>query len=193
MILFLYLHDCCKEVESTLNYIKKGLGSVPVVVEEFKWNCVGPGPDDQSVKSSLREIFDFEDLEDSKVEKIDNNTLQVTTPHKVFVLIKLDLKRKKAVATLHKYKRKKDYEYEVYERGSDLSICTRTTAQELGNEKITELPVYRLISDLTKSDDGEAEHTLKNLTEDDKFMNLVDNMHDTFNKGYNRLTRLRRG
>ena len=50
-------------------------------------------------------------------------------------------------------------EYEVYERGSDLSICTRTTAQELGNEKITELPVYRLISDLTKSDDGEAEHT----------------------------------
>jgi len=84
-------------------------------------------------------------------------------------------------------------EYEVYERGSDLSICTRTTAQELGNEKITELPVYRLISDLTKSDDGEAEHTLKNLAEDDKFMNLVDNMHDTFNKGYNRLTRLRRG
>jgi len=28
---------------------------------------------------------DLEDLEDSKVEKIDNNTLQVTTPHKMHI------------------------------------------------------------------------------------------------------------
>src|SRR5215472_3867102 len=106
---FLYLHDCCKEIETLLNYSKKGMGSIPAIVEKFKWNYVGPGPEDQAVKSSLKEIFDVEglDLDNAEIKKINNITLQVTTPHKACILIKLDPKRKKAVATLHKFKRKK--------------------------------------------------------------------------------------
>jgi len=191
---FLYLHDCCKEIETLLNYIKKGMGSIPAIVEKFKWNYVGPGPEDQAVKSSLKEIFDFEglDLDNAEIKKINSITLQVTTPDKACILIKLDPKRKKAVATLHKFKRKKEYEYDLYERGFELRICTRTTAEELGNKGIKiELPIYRILSDLTKSDDELEEDTLRNLAKDDKFMKLVDNIHDTFDKGYNKLLKLR--
>jgi hypothetical protein len=62
----------------------------------------------------------------------------------------------------------------------------------LSNKEIKiELPVYRIVSDLTKSDDEPEEDTLRNLAKDDKFMKLVDNMHDTFDKGYNKLLKLR--
>ena len=62
----------------------------------------------------------------------------------------------------------------------------------MSNKEIKiELPIYRILSDLTKSDDEPEEDTLRNLAKDDKFMKLADNMHDTFDKGYNKLLKLR--
>jgi hypothetical protein len=71
-------------------------------------------------------------------------------------------------------------------------ICTTTTTEGLINKKIIELPVYRLLSDLAKPDNEEAGATLKNLAEDDKFMKLVEDMHEIFDKGYNKLMKFRK-
>ena len=101
----------------------------------------------------------------------------------------------RATATLDKDNRK--YEYDILKLGSDLNVCTTQPTQEsinkiLDDRNILEIPIYRLICNLGRSDNDVGQDSLQILSADDKFMRLVDDMHEYFDKGYKKLMNLRR-
>jgi hypothetical protein len=186
--LFYYLHDCCKAVEYHARET-----SLPVLYRKFGWNSV-PGPDNEYLLSSIKEIFDLKDLANATIEKMpyDKNTIQIFTPQN-YVSIKLDMKRKKVIATCDRSNRKY-YEYDIRESRSDLNIGTITTPEEsinkkFKNRKLEEMLVYRLVSELAMS--KYLQDSLKILSSDDRFMRLVFDMRRVFNRGYDELMKFR--
>jgi hypothetical protein len=192
--LFYYIHDCCKQVDTATRVASV----VPIRIAKFSWNKI-PGKDSKDLLLSLKEVFGLDsDIDNATIEKTnEENVLKITTSQ-ISILIELDLERMKAIATLDKDNRK--YEYDILKLDSDLNVCTTQPTQEsinkiLDDRKILETPIYRLICNLGRSDNDVSQDSLQILSADDKFMRLVEDMHDMhvdFDKGYNKLINLRR-
>ena len=131
-------------------------------------------------------------MEKVGMEKIDESTQKIFNKN-FSVLIKLDLKRNKAVARLEKSK--KQYEYDIVTRGSDIQIIShrdgrdRLLEVQFQHTRLIELLTCKIITQVgryksTKTDLFDA------LSKDDKFMNLVDDLKGDFEKGYNKLMKL---
>jgi hypothetical protein len=188
--LFYYIHDCCKQVDTAIRVASV----VPIRIAKFSWNKI-PGKDNMELLMSLKEIFGLDsDIDNTNIGKTnEDNVLKITTSQ-ISILIELDLERMKAIATLDKDNRK--YEYDVLKLGSDLNVCTTQPTQEsinkiLDDRNVLEIPIYRLICNLGRSDNNVGHDSLQILSADDKFMRLVEDMHVDFEKGYNKLMNLR--
>jgi hypothetical protein len=187
-----YLHDCCKQVD----IVTRIASSIPVKIPIFSWNKI-PQQGLKELLMSLKEIFDLKEydgnnIDDVVVNKTDGgNAISVTTS-KVRVLIKLDHQRKKAIATLDNSDRK--HEYDILKLGSDVDVYINKPDEEsLDDRKLLEIPVYRLVTNLGKSSVNPIDHdTIRILCADDKFTGLIDEMLNTFRKGYDVLVNLRK-
>jgi hypothetical protein len=182
------LHDCCKAIE---HYDRKI--PIPALYKTFGWNRV-PGPDNEYLLSYIKEIFDLKDLGNATIKKSpdDKNVIQIVTPQN-YVSIKLDLRRRKAIAICDRSNRKY-YEYDFRESYSDLNIGTITTPEEsidkqFSNSKLEEMLAYRLVSELAVS--KYLQDSLEILSNDDRFMRLVFDMRRVFNRGYDELMKFR--
>jgi hypothetical protein len=184
---FHYLHECCKMVDDILR--SKDMSN-RVNWSIYSWNT---SPNDL-ILDSLKEVFTLEhiDIKKAKLDKIDESTLKIS--NKSFsVLIKLDLKRKKAVAKLEKSK--KQYEYDIEIMGSNIQIISHRDGRErlielqFQEARLIELLACKIITHagrykLAKTDIFDA------LSRDDKFMNLVNDFKGDFEKGYDKLMKL---
>jgi hypothetical protein len=190
--IFGYLHDCCNVIEKILH---SELAEIPAHGNIYSWNKASD-VDKKRLLLSLKEIFGLEDINISNttIKKMNNNnTLQISHPQ-FCILIELDLKRKKAIAKFDKGKRK--YEYDIEELGSDIFIESTQPGKyflielEFQGTRLIEILIYNLISRLGRLN-GEYISKFKALSADDKFMELVDDMHINFKQGYNKIMNLR--
>jgi hypothetical protein len=184
---FHYLHDCCKIIDEMLHR-KDIRGRVKWII--YSWNNIP----NALFLDSLKEVFDLEhiDMVKARIDKIDGNTTKIFNKN-FSVLIKLDLKRNKAVARLDKSK--KQYEYDIEIMGSNIEIIShrdgreRLLERQFQDTKLIELLACKITTQvgrykLSKVDIFDA------LSKDDKFMNLVYDLHSDFEKGYNKLMKL---
>jgi hypothetical protein len=185
---FYYLHDCCKEVDDILHDEKF---IVPWHRACYVWSDVSDINLKHSLLISLKDMFDLQNvnIDNTDFEKInDGNSLLISNPE-FSIIIELDLKRKKAIATLDKGKRK--FEYDIFETPSD--IVLRTTESE---EKVMEREFYsrgliqtlicKLISKLGFSNKS----NIKVLSNDNKFRKIAYDIKKVFNDGYKMLNDL---
>lgn len=102
------------------------------------------------------------------------------------VMIKLDLKRNKAVARLEKSK--KQYEYDIENMGSDIQIIShrdgkdRLLELEFQEASLIELLACKIITRVGRYKSAKTD-SFDAVARDDKFMNLVDDLHGDFEKG----------
>jgi hypothetical protein len=205
--LFNYIHNCCKHLDLALRV------QVPVMITKFSWNKI-PGQDDMELFTSIREIFGIEDIDRDKLNIVktrDNNTIKVITPQRSIV-IELDRTSKKAIAILtDKDNSLRKYEYDTVKFGSEIMVGATQPHEESmkgvleSSRKLIELPIYELVSNLgyeLVSNLGNRSTLLEDkmgstkvLAQDEKFMTLLqdihDNLHNNFERGYNRVRMLR--
>lgn len=205
--LFNYVHNCCKQLDLALR--------VQVPISKFSWNKI-PGQDDIELLTSIREIFGLADIEIDRdklcIEKTpDNNTIKVITP-KSSIAIELDRTRKKAIAMVSdKDKSVRKYEYHTVKFGSEIIVGTTQPHEESikgvldSSRKLVESPIYELVSNMgyeLASNRGRGSTDLEDkmggtrvLAQDEKFMALLeyihDHMHKNFEIGYERIRRSR--
>jgi hypothetical protein len=184
---FDYLHDCCKIIDEMLRR-KDIRGHINWYI--YSWNT----SPNTSILDSLKEVFDLEhiDMEKARMDKIDESTLKIFNKN-FSVLIKLDLKRNKAVARLEKSK--KQYEYDIENMGSDIQIISHRDGRgkllevQFREARLIELLACKIITQVGRDKSAKTD-SFDALSRDDKFMNLVDDLHGDFEKGYNKLMKL---
>jgi hypothetical protein len=184
---FHYLHECCKMVD---DIIRSKDMSNRVNWSIYSWNT---RPNDL-ILDSLKEVLDLEhiDMKSAKLAKIDGSTLKISNKD-VSVLIKLDHKRKKAVAKLEKSK--KQYEYDIEIMGSSIQIISHKDGREALLElqfqeaRLIELLACKIITQVSRHKLAKTE-IFDALSRDDKFMNLVNDFKVDFEKGYDKLMKL---
>jgi DNA-binding PadR family transcriptional regulator len=120
---FHYLHDCCKIIDEMLRR-KDISGRINRYI--YSWNT----SPNALILDSLKEVFDLEhiDMEKAMMNKIDESTIKIFNKN-FSVLIKLDFKRNKAVARLENSK--KQYEYDIENRGSDIQIISHRDGRDV--------------------------------------------------------------
>jgi hypothetical protein len=184
---FHYLHDCCKIVDDILRS-KDMRNRINWYI--YSWNT---SPNDL-ILDSLKEVFALEhtDMASAKLDKIDEGTLKIFNKN-FSILIKLDLKRKKAVARLEKSR--KQYEYNIEIMGSNIEIISHRDGRErllelqFQEARLIELLACKIITQVGRYKPAKTD-IFDALSKDDKFMNLVDDLHGDFEKGYNKLMKM---
>jgi hypothetical protein len=185
---FRYVHDCCKMIDEIISS-KDIRGRVNWYI--YSWNT---SPNDL-ILDSLKEVFGLEhtDMEKAMMDKIDETTLKIFNKN-FSVLIKLDLKRNKAVARLEKSK-KKQYEYDIEIMGSNIEIIShregkdRLLELQFQDARLTDLLACRIITQVGRYKSAKT-NIFDVLSKDDKFMKLVDDLHGDLERGYDKLMKL---
>ena len=139
------------------------------------------------ILDSLKEVFDLVHLnmEKAGMNKIDETTLKIFNKN-FSVLLKLDLERNKAVARLEKSR--KQYEYDIENRGSDIQILShrdgrdRLLEMQFQKASLIELLACKIVTPVGRIKSAETD-SLDVLARDDKFMNVVDDLRGEFEKG----------
>ena len=184
--LFQYLHNCCRQIDAA---------KVGKFIPRFSWNKV-PGENNRELLTSLKEIFTLENIntDNSSIEKNpDNCTITITAP-RVDIVIKLDDTRRKAIATAEIDNNSRKYEYTVLNHFSEIMACTPedNKSHALDTRALLAAPIYELVSDIGRESVFQEE--MKNnrlLAQDTNFSRLLDDIHNNFETGYNRLMKLR--
>jgi hypothetical protein len=182
-----YLHNCCKMIDEMLSS-KEIRDRVKWYI--YSWNT---SPNDL-ILDSLKEVFGLEhtDMDKARMDKIDESTQKIFNKN-FSVLMKLDLKRNKAVARLEKSK--KQYEYEIEIVGSNIEIIShrdgkdRLLELQYQDARLIEPLACRIITQVGRYKSSNID-IFDVLSKDDKFMNLVDDLHGNFERGYNKLMKL---
>lgn len=158
------------------------------------------GKDNIRLIASLKQIFSLkeEDLVGAEIRKIDENTAVLIQSKSVFIFIKLDHQRQKAVTTIgsDKVGDKLQYEYEYVQFNNDFKVSTIKTAEEsladdLDTKRLAEALLLRLLLKLGMSYTEEDIHSLKILSKDTRFMQLIENTYTSFEHGFQKLMNLR--
>jgi hypothetical protein len=156
----------------------------------LSWNTTSPN---YLILDSLKEVFDLGhiDMGNARTDKIDENTIKIFNKN-LSVMIKLDLRRNKAVARLEKSK--KQYEYNIDETFGIETISPRDGRDILLEHQFQEARLIELLACKIITQVGRYKSTKTDLfdalSRDDKFMNLVDDLKGDFEKGYNKLMKL---
>lgn len=197
--IFRYLHDCCKEIDNMLSLLNNNMRQIPILKELFSWNKI-PGEDNMKLMASLEQIFNLKGEAQPDIKKIDNGmAIQVTTQNTCF-FVKLDLQRRKVVATVSDAKDSsgnRQYEYDYVQLNKDFKISLTKTAEEslvddLDTERLAEILLLRLVLKLATSYEQESTKSLKLFSEDTTFMQLIENTHKGFEESYQKLMSMRR-
>jgi hypothetical protein len=195
--LYQYLSICCNGIEKYLKYSKHK--DIPVVGTVFSWNKV-PGVDDEKLLLHLKEIFNLEstDSYDIKKEYYDGYPTITVKTSSAPIIIKLDKNRKKAVmmstADNHQYK---ELEYNVFQMGSEILVGNKMPYEEslkdIINESKKQLEqlIYGFVYDLASlaQDPKRRKEILyytSILSNDNKFMNAVQEIYENRHKGFER-------
>lgn len=150
--------------------------------------------------TSLKQIFNLKDEAKPDIKKIDNGmAIQITTQNTCFI-VKLDLQRKKVVATVSDAKDSsgiRKYEYDYVQLNKDFKIIMTKTAEEslvddLDTERLAEILLLRLVLKLATSYEQESTQSLKLFSEDTQFMQLIENTYKGFEQSYQKLMNMRR-
>jgi DNA-binding PadR family transcriptional regulator len=188
--LFYYLSDCCKQVDKAVRIA----AIVPVKIPKFSWNDDLKTNKDELL-ISLKQIFQLEILDsDNLVIEKSPEELKIASS-KFTIRIKLDRKKRKAIAVLGKYRRK--YEFDIVEYGSEIFVCTSESPEESMKKvsnvsQLIEAPIYRLVSKIGTLPKQEVMNSANVLAQDTKFMMKLENLHIDFERGYQHLHELRR-
>jgi hypothetical protein len=104
------------------------------------------------------------------------------------IIVKLDIKRERAIAKLVSDKR--EFEYRAKEYASDyIDISTIESYEELAarefKKNLIEMLVYNLISRWANSyNTEENSQDLKTFSDDKQFIQLIDNIYKIFKNGH---------
>jgi hypothetical protein len=92
-------------------------------------------------------------------------------------------------------KSKKQYEYDIENRGSDIQILSHRDGRDglleiqFREARLIELLACKIITQVGRYKSAKTD-IFNALSRDDRFMNLVDDLHWDFEKGYNKLMKL---
>jgi hypothetical protein len=192
--LFLYLHDCCQEVDSILKVLDMpGVRAAPHYSSLFSWNKV-PGPHSKAVLSTVKENFNLQDIDNASIEKNDNGkTIYISTAkNKHTISIKLDSNNKKVVMAGQNIAGKPmRYEYEIPSVGTDLDVCKKRAAEEyyFGSIDNKVKPLISIMIELLRPIAHEEDFEI--LAQDDKFMKATDDAYKKFEYTYKKLMTVR--
>lgn len=195
--LFVYhLGYCCKQIDVWLK-----TRNIPVYSYIVRWNRVLDSDKDLFL-SLLIDTFDLKNVsvEYARIENIDNRTIKVEL-FRHSVIVKIDTKRKRAVATIDEDKGKHEFRVRELETDSDFQIIGRETRStddriqgRLDNIKENlHTVIYKIVVRLGKK--GE-QNPLKQqqdvddekiLSKDRGFLRIVNDMYQDFTKGYQNL------
>ena len=195
--LFNYLNECCKRLDLALRV------QIPFMITKFSWNNI-PGQDEPGLLASLKEIFHLQDTEMSNIQidkPVHENIIKIIGP-KWSVVIELNIGGRKALATLASLDSPRKYEYIVAKAGSEIFVGTIQPPEDPikrtvnYSSSLIKRRIYELVSDIG-SDSSQDEKNNIILAQDDKFMALLEdihnNTHNKFEMGYKRLMELRKG
>ncbi|HEY7082381.1 MAG TPA: hypothetical protein VH500_22045 [Nitrososphaeraceae archaeon] len=183
--LFKFVHDCCKQSD---------LGDkIPYMIPQFSWNKV-PGENDKELLTSIREVFEIDNLDNAIIAKSpDGNAIKLTAS-KLSIVIKLEKTEGKAIATKESNTEPKKYEYKILNYFSELTAFRpKINNGRFDSTRLVEMTMYDLVTDIgSTSARTQQEDIIRLLAKDTKFMNVVEEIHTRFTNGYNRLMAIRK-
>jgi hypothetical protein len=158
-----------------------------------------PGEDNELLLSHLKQIFNLESTDGSSIEKQDTvemPTITVNTYSGPPITIKLDKARNKVhVMSRSSNGEFKSLEYDVRQLGQEMVVSTRIGSEESvkdiadeAEKRIEQLIyefVYHLASSATETR-KELSYYCEVLSQDDKFMKVVEEIYEDRNKGFER-------
>ena len=182
--LFRYLFNCCKAVEAA--------SKISYMIPQFSWDKV-PGEASAELLSSLEDVLGLDHLNDARIEKtLDHSTVKVFTSQ-IEINIRLDSTKGTAIARVDIDNKPRKFEYKMLNYFSEI-VAFRSTGYgyPLNLRKLVEVPIYELINDI-ESEPPESQSMINGLLANDtKFMTILNDMHERFDKNYKLLEDLRK-
>ena len=182
--LFRYLFNCCKAVQTT--------SKISYMIPQFSWDKV-PGDGSAELLSSLEDVLGLDHLNDARIEKtLDHSAVKVFTSQ-IEINIRLDSAKGTAIARVDMDNKSREFEYKMLNYFSEL-VAFRSAGygSPLNLRMLVEVPIYELMNDI-ESEPPESQTMINGLLANDtKFMTVLNDMHERFNKNYKLLDGLRK-
>ena len=182
--LFRYLFNCCKAVEAT--------SKISYMIPQFSWDKV-PGEGSAELLSSLEDVLGLDHLNDARIEKtLDHSAVKVFTSQ-VGINITLDSVKGTAIARVDIDNKPREFEYKMLTYFSELvAFKSAGYGNPLNLRKLIEVPIYELMNDI-ESEPPESQTIINRLLANDtRFMTVLNDMHEKFDKNYKLLEDLRK-
>jgi hypothetical protein len=206
--LYHYLENCCRLIEYELK-IRDEHRTIPNEREIFVWNEVYDREEEKhKLLHFLKHKFNLKDtrFSDIKNNKNDNTITVRTSLYSAPIILRLDEKRDKVIigSTDAEDNQYREYEYDIEQMGSEIVVVEPMIYEEMKSggiidkaKKEVDQLIYEFICNLgvavaDSERNKEYLYYREILSEDNKFMKAVqeihDNRHDVFEKGYRMLT-----
>jgi len=190
-----YISSCCGSIERYLEFSK-----VPAQGYEriFSFNRV-PGEDNELLLSHLKQVFRLESIDSYNIKKddnVENPTTTVNISCHSPIVIKLDKARNKVLMRSRSSNDEfKVLEYDFVQLGEEMMVHRRKHIEEKikgilhDAEKQIEQLIYEFVCDLASpvtETSEELSYYFETLSQDDKFMKVVEKIHEDRHKGFER-------
>jgi hypothetical protein len=186
-----YLHDCCEETESAIESINKNIGQL-FPGELFIWQHV-PGDHNNKLLQFLKQVFGLDWSENVKIRKIEHGNAIKLSYNQYSLLIKLDDRKTSATLTING-----GYLYEfVVEKSTSGKLRLKVTdqdatesAEQFFSSRIKSFHVPTLVFDVVSTAIPDL-LDYKILSQDTKFMQIVEETKKKFDYNYDKLMDVR--
>jgi hypothetical protein len=199
--LYGYLSSCCHSIERKVKHFE--LSDTSILEQIFSWNKI-PGKDNDSLMLYLQRRFNLESIEPYDIKKedaLEYPTITVNLSSAPPIVIRLDKARNKVIMMSRTSNDEfQETEYEVHQVDEENVVSSRMHSEESTQDIINDAEklieqliyefVYRLASSATEAS-KEFSYYRKILSQDEKFMKVVEqiykNRHKGFEAGYKKL------
>jgi hypothetical protein len=186
-----YLHDCCEQTESAIESIDKNIGQL-FPGELFIWQHV-PGDHNNKLLQFLKRVFRLDWSENVKIRKIEHGNAIKLSYNQYSLLIKLDDRKTRATLTING-----GYLDELaVEKLTSGKLALKVTdqnatefAEQTFSNGIKSFHVPTLAFDVVSTAIPDLSD-YKILSQDTKFMQLVEETKRIFDNNYNKLIDVR--
>lgn len=193
--LYDHLSICCQSIESEVKHDRLNSAFFRVI---FSWNNI-PGKDNEKLLSHLQEVFKLESIDRYDIKKEDAGEYPIITvniPSAASIIIKLDKKTNEVTVMSTVTGRYEGLKYEVRHVDQEMCVTTQMRKEwsvmhvvfevERSIEQIIYEFVYRLASEERETRQEEYSYYRKILSQDDRFMKVVQDIYQNRHKGFER-------